>query len=34
LVGNYDISRGNDGMLTWTSTLSLQSGTVPTWGTS
>jgi len=34
LVGNYDISRGNDGMLTWTSTLSLQSGTVPTWSTS
>lgn len=34
LVGNYDVSRGNDGMLTWTSALSLQSGTVPTWGTS
>jgi len=34
LVGNYDITRGNDGMLTWTSTLSLQSGTVPTWSTS
>ena len=34
LVGNYDISRGTDGSLNWTSTLSLQSGTVPTWGTS
>jgi len=34
LVGNYDITRGSDGSSTWTATLSLQSGTVPTWGTS
>ena len=34
LVNNYDITRGTDGSSTWTATLSLQSGTVPTWGTS
>jgi|TARA_R110002020_G_scaffold177150_1_gene369925 hypothetical protein len=33
LVSDYNISRGNDGGLTWTATLNLQSGTVPTWGT-
>ena len=34
LINNYDITRGTDGSSTWTATLSLQSGTVPTWGTS
>ena len=34
LVGNYDITRGSDGSSTWTATLSLQSGTVPTYSTS
>ena len=34
LVNNYDITRGSDGSSTWTATLSLQSGTVPTYGTS
>ena len=34
LVANYDITRGTDGSSTWTATLQLQSGTVPTWGTS
>jgi hypothetical protein len=33
LVSDYNLSRGNDGGLTWTATLNLQSGTVPTWGT-
>ena len=33
LVTGYNISRGTDGSLTWTAELSLQSGTVPTWGT-
>ena len=33
LIANYDLTRGNDGSLTWTATLNLQSGTVPTWGT-
>ena len=33
LVSDYIISRGNDGGLSWTATLNLQSGTVPTWGT-
>ena len=33
LVGDYNISRGNDGALTWSVTLPLQDGTVPTWGT-
>ena len=34
LVGNYDITRGTDGSSNWTATLSLQSGTVPTYSTS
>ena len=34
LVGSYDISRGSDGASTWSATLSLQSGTTPTWSTS
>ena len=34
LVSAYDITRGTDGSSTFTATLSLQSGTVPTWGTS
>ena len=33
LIGSYNISRGTDGTLTWAAELSLQSGTVPTWGT-
>ena len=33
LVADYNISRGNDGSLTWSATLNLQSGTVPTWST-
>tara|TARA_R100000808_G_scaffold6135_4_gene18409 strand:+ start:3327 stop:3743 length:417 start_codon:yes stop_codon:yes gene_type:complete len=33
LVGEYNISRGNDGSLTSSVTLNLQSGTVPTWTT-
>ena len=33
LVGDYNLSRGNDGALTWSVTLPLQDGTVPTWGT-
>ena len=33
LVGDYNISRGNDGSLTSSVTLNLQSGTVPTWTT-
>ena len=33
LVSDYNLSRGNDGGLTWTATLNLQSGTVPTWST-
>ena len=33
LVSDYNLSRGNDGGLTWTATLNLQNGTVPTWGT-
>ena len=33
LVAGYSITRGNDGSLTWSATLNLQSGTVPTWGT-
>lgn len=31
LIGNYDITRGNDGALTFQSTLSLSDGSVPTW---
>ena len=33
LVAAYSITRGTDGSLTWSATLNLQSGTVPTWGT-
>jgi len=33
LVGEYNISRGTDGTQIVNTTLSLQSGTVPTWGT-
>jgi len=33
LVANYDLSRGADGGLTWTATLNLADGTVPSWGT-
>jgi len=33
LVNEYNLERGDDGGLNWTTTLSLQSGTVPTWGT-
>ena len=33
LVADYNLSRGNDGGLTWSATLTLQDGTVPTWGT-
>ena len=33
LVGSYNLERGSDGALTWTATLALQSGTVPTWST-
>lgn len=32
-VGAYNISRGADGSLTWTASLSLADGTVPTWTT-
>ena len=33
LVGNYSLTRGNDGSLTWSVTLNLQSGTVPAYST-
>jgi len=33
LVTEYNLERGDDGALTWTAGLSLQSGTTPTWGT-
>ena len=33
LVGEYNLDRASDGSLTWTATLALQSGTVPTWST-
>ena len=33
LVGEYNIDRGDDGSLTYTAGLSLQSGTTPTWST-
>ena len=33
LVGNYTLTRGNDGSLGWSVTLNLQSGTVPAWST-
>lgn len=32
-VANYDLSRGADGSLTWSATLQLSDGTVPTWTT-
>jgi len=33
LVSAYNLDRAADGSLTWSAELSLQSGTVPTWGT-
>ena len=33
LVDSYNITRGNDGTLTWTAGLQLQSGTSPAWTT-
>jgi hypothetical protein len=33
LVADYNLSRGDDGSLTWTATLNVSDGTVPTWGT-
>ena len=33
LVADYSLTRNADGSLTWSVTLNLQSGTVPTWGT-
>ena len=33
LVTEYNIERGDDGALNWTSGLSLQSGTTPAWTT-
>jgi len=33
LVTEYNLERGDDGGLTWSAGLSLQSGTVPTWST-
>ena len=33
LVNEYNLDRGDDGGLTWTASLSLQSGTVPAWTT-
>ena len=33
LVNEYNLERGDDGGLTWSAGLSLQSGTVPTWST-
>lgn len=33
LVASYNVTRANNGALTWTATLNLQSGTVPAWGT-
>jgi len=33
LVGNYNVTRSNDGSLVWSVTLNLQSGTVPAWST-
>ena len=32
LVGEYNLSRGNDGALNWSVTLPLQDGAEPTWG--
>mgnify|MGYP003328517886 FL=1 len=33
LVDSYNITRGNDGTLTWTAGLQLQNGTSPSWTT-
>mgnify|MGYP003650172469 CR=1 FL=1 len=33
LIGEYNLDRGDDGGLTWTVSLSLESGTVPAWTT-
>ena len=33
LVADYNLSRGDDASLTWTATLNVSNGTVPTWGT-
>ena len=33
LIDSYNVSRGTDGSVTWSADLSLQDGTVPTWGT-
>jgi hypothetical protein len=33
LVTEYNLERGDDGGMTWTAGLSLQSGTVPAWST-
>ena len=33
LVSEYNISRGNDGALTWSVSLPLHDGAGPTWGT-
>jgi len=33
LVNEYNLERGDDGGLTWSAGLSLQSGTVPAWST-
>ena len=32
-VASYAITRGSDGSLTWSATLNLSDGTVPTWST-
>lgn len=32
LIENYNLARGADGSLTWSASLQLASGTVPTWG--
>ncbi len=32
-VASYALTRGTDGTLTWTATLNLADGTVPTWST-
>ena len=33
LISAYNLDRAADGSLTWSAELSLESGTVPTWGT-
>ncbi len=33
LVNEYNVERGDDGALTWTASLSLQSGTAAAWST-